>query len=91
MRKQCVDASLSLRRVKDQLSLSVLQQYGVVVIHCHRTVGVPVRRRSDLEHRVVQTIRQSRHSDHGQNRSYEQSSQPYSEAWLGGLIHEARL
>ena len=60
VRKQSVHASLSLRRVKDQLSLTVLLQDGVVVIHRYRAVGVAIRYRPDLEHGVVQTIRQSR-------------------------------
>jgi hypothetical protein len=59
MREQCVHASLSLRRVEDQLSLTILLQYRVVVIYRHGTVGVPVHRRSGSEHGEVESICQS--------------------------------
>lgn len=84
-------ASLSLRRIEDQLSLTILLQYRVVVIHGHGTIGVPVRRRSDSEHGEVDSVCQSGYTEHGQNDAHEQSSQPISEVWRGGLSHEARL
>lgn len=65
MREQCVHASLSLRRIEDQLSLTILLQYRVVVIHGHGTVGVAVRRRSDSEHGEVDSICQSGCTERG--------------------------
>ena len=65
MREQCVHASLSLRRIEDQLSLTILLQYRVVVIHRHGTVGVPVRRRSDSEDGEVDSVCESGHTQHG--------------------------
>jgi len=76
-----VHARLSLWRVEDQLSLTILLQYRVVVIHGHGTVGVPVRRRSDSEDGEVDSIYQSGYAEHGQNDAHEQSSQPLSEVW----------
>jgi len=60
MWKERIHACLGLRRVEYQLSLAILLQYCVVVIHRHGAVGIPVRCFSDLEHREVQTIHQGR-------------------------------
>ena len=91
MREQCVHASLSLRRIEDQLSLTIFLQYRVVVIDGHGTISVSVRRRSDPEHGEVDSIYQSGHTEQAQSGAHEQSSQPISEVWRGGLRHEARL
>ena len=60
MWKERIHACLGLRRVKYQLSLAILLQYCIVVIHRYRAVRIPVRCRPDFEHREIQAVRHGR-------------------------------
>jgi len=65
--------SLSLRRVENELRLSVLLQHGVVMIYGDRSVSIPVGRGQDPKDRIVQAIRQYDRPNHGKNRGNEDS------------------
>jgi hypothetical protein len=91
MGKQSVHASLRLRRIKNELSFSVLLKHRVVVIYCHRTIGTAVGRSPNPKNSVVQTIRYSRHPNYSHNQRDEDSSQPRSEVWGRRRSHDARL
>lgn len=91
MWKQRVHACLGLWRVKYQLSLAILLQYRIVVIHHYRTVGMPVRCGPDLEHREIQAIRHGRDPDESKDCRDKDSSQPRPEVRHLGRDHEARL
>jgi len=91
MRKQGVHAGLHLRRVEDELCLSVLLQHRVVMMDRNRPVRIPASRRADPKNRVVDAIRHDRHPNHGKNYGDEHSPQPHSQVRDRGLSHEARL
>ncbi len=71
MGKQRVHASLRPRRIKNELRLSILLQHGIVMIHGHRSVRVPVGRRPHPQSGIVQTIRQSCGRNHTKNCDHE--------------------
>jgi hypothetical protein len=91
MRKQRFHASPGLRWIEGQRRLSALLQYGGVVIHNHRTVGVPAGRSPDPKNRIVQAIRESRNPKHRNDRTDENAFQPLLQDCSGGLSHDARL
>ena len=74
MRKQSIHTSLSLRRVENELGLSILLEHGVVMIHRHRSVRIPVGCSSDPENRIVHAIRKYGRPNHGKNHGHEDSS-----------------
>jgi hypothetical protein len=91
MRKQGVHAGLSLRRIEDELCLSVLLQHGVVMVDRHRSVRIPAGGRADPKNCVIQPVRESGGPDHHKNCANENLSQPHSQVRDRGLSHEARL
>ncbi len=91
MRKQGVHASLRLWRVEDELGLSILLKHGVVMIHRHRAVSIPIGGRPDAKDGVVQPIRQEYRSEHGKNCRDEKSSEPRSQARDRCRRHRAKL
>lgn len=91
MREQRVNAGLGLGRVEGQGCLSVLLQDGVVVIHHHRTVRIPGRRRPYPQDYIVEDVRQRRSRHYRENDGHETSPEPHSQIGLGCLVHAARL
>jgi hypothetical protein len=75
VREQGIHASLGLRRIENELSFSVLLQDGIVMIHRHRTIRVPVRRNSNPEDGEIQAKRQDRRAQQTEHGSEENSPQ----------------
>lgn len=82
-------ASLGCGRVENELGLPVLLLHGEIVIHGHRAIRIPVRRRPQPENCVVQAESQRRRTGHRQNGSEESSFQPDSKVWRTDLGHGA--
>ena len=91
MRKQGVNAGLSLRRIEDELRLPVFLEHGVIVVHGHRSIRIPANCRVDPKHRVIDAIRHGRRANHQENYGDEHSPQPHSQVRGRRLSHEARL
>src|SRR5579862_2765189 len=91
MRKERMDAGIRLRRVEDELCLTVLLQNGVIVIHGDRSVRVSVGCSPYAENDEVEAKGDGGEGNDRQQRPQEHVSQPVAQRWGRSGGHEPRL
>lgn len=91
MREECIHAGLRRWRIEDELRFAVFLRNRVVVIHSHRSVGIPFREHAHFEDGVIQDPAKSGDSDESEDGCDEPSAKTSAEVWDRQLRHEARL
>ena len=81
--------SLGCGRVENELDFSTLLLHGVIVIHGHNSVRIPVGRHPHAEKGVVGAKGECPRTDQRQNGSEEGSFQTHSKVWPTDLGHGA--
>ena len=78
--KQCVDACLRLRWIKNELGLPIFLQDRIIVVHGDRSVGVPVGGGADAKDGIVETIGERGRCNYCEDRAEEYSPEPCFQA-----------
>jgi hypothetical protein len=76
VRKQSVNASLTLRRVVEELCFSVFLKHCVKMLHVHGSVGATISGYTDAEDNEVAQVNQTRQANDAE-RPAEQESFPF--------------
>ena len=87
---ECIHACLRRGRIDDELSLSVLLLYRVVMAHHDGSVGIAVCSQAQPEQREIDPEREDRCSEKKENQAEKDLPQPLPELCRRHR-HEARL
>ena len=87
---ECVHAGLRRGRIEDELSLSVLLLYRVVMAHDDGSVGIAVCCQAQPEQSEIDPERKHRCSENKENQTEKDLPQPFPELYRC-YRHEARL
>ena len=91
MREQRVDAGFGLGWIEDELGFAVFLRNGVVVADGYRSVGAAVEGDANVEDREVYAKGEDGRSQDAEQRSAEDSAQPFPEVGRGMSGHDAEL
>jgi hypothetical protein len=86
-----MDTGLGLRRIEDELGFAVLLRHGVVVVHGHRSIRIPVCCHSEVEDCEIEAIGQGRRPEKRKKCRDEYFPQQGSETRGWSRVHGARL
>ena len=78
MWEKAVHAGLLHRRIEDKLVLPVLVVYRVIVVNGYAAKGLALGRQTISKHAIVRSIRDSQQAHSSQERSQNDSPEPWA-------------